>query len=207
MVTDSKSVLESVARCQWNTNNACLKDAFQALAELEEGGRKLVFTWVPSHCGLIGNELADQAAGRANALDQTGVAWPFDVVKAAIRRLRRRMDIRHERSKRVYQGGVNLASERGSRGEGVSFRRFRAGHSLELASFRRRLGLQEDGLCRRCGLEDEDVEHVMDRCLAGEVRRRAADINGLEDLCSKSSACKKYWDWFRGAGDPVPHSV
>ena len=202
VVTDSKSVLESVARYQWNTNNACLKDTFQALAELEEGGRKLVFTWVPSHCGLFGNELADQAAGRASALEQTGVAWPFDVVKTAIRRLGRRVHIRHERSRRVYQGGVNLASERWSRGEGVSFRRFRTGHSLELASFRRRLGLQEDGVCRRCGLEDEDVEHVMERCLAGEMRRRAAGIQGLEDLCSRSAACKEYWDWFRGAGDP-----
>ena len=59
IVADSKSALESVARYQWDTNNGCLRDTFRCLAALEENGRKLVFTWVLSHCGLGGKEMAD----------------------------------------------------------------------------------------------------------------------------------------------------
>lgn len=72
------------------------------------------------------------------------------------------------------------------------------GHSLELRGYRARIGLlQEDGLCRRCGVEVEDTEHVLLRCVAGELRRRAlGGIEQLSDLCRESERCRRYWEWF-----------
>ena len=37
----------------------------------------LYLQWVPSHCGLEGNERADNIAKEANSLDQDTAAEPF----------------------------------------------------------------------------------------------------------------------------------
>jgi ribonuclease HI len=41
--------------------------------------------WVPGHCGLSGNEIADAAAKRASRMDQSEATWGFGAAKAAIR--------------------------------------------------------------------------------------------------------------------------
>ena len=106
----------------------------------------------------------------------------------------------HERSGEVYgYGGVKHQTEMvWTRAEAVAYRRLRMGHSLELMAYRARIGLQEEAVCRRCGVEVEDVEHVMLRCGAGELRRRAlGGIGRLADLCQWPLRCARYWSWFK----------
>lgn len=201
VVSDSKSSLESVSRYQWSTNNVWLKEIFLEMADMAEEGRLLVFTWVPSHCGLPGNDLADEAAGRASGNPQESTPWLFDTAKAVIRRAGGTRVFQHERVREVYgaSGGVRHKAEASwGRGDGTSFRRLRTGHSLELRAHEKRLGATEVGECRRCGLEEEDLRHVIENCPAGEMKRRELGIGGLGDLCTKSEACKTYWAWFRG---------
>ena len=47
------------------------------LRPLAEGGQLTYMQWVPSHCGLPGNERADVLAGEASALPQDSI--PIDV--------------------------------------------------------------------------------------------------------------------------------
>ena len=54
--------------------------------------------WVPSHCGLDGNELADQAANAATNLDQSTTQLSLSTAKAVIKQWRRNED------RRLYGG-------------------------------------------------------------------------------------------------------
>ena len=62
---------------------------WRALKELSAGGRQIHLQWVPSHCGLRGNERADDIAKEASAMDQTDAAIDVRTVHRAAARLAR----------------------------------------------------------------------------------------------------------------------
>ena len=66
----------------------------------------------------------------------------------------------------MYGKGLEKELEKEwSREEAVSMARLRSAHSLELAGYRKRIGLSEEGRCRRCNEEEEDLEHVFVLCV------------------------------------------
>ena len=104
----------------------------------------------------------------------------------------------HERCK-VYMEGVKWSEEKNwSREKAVSMARLRSGHSLELGGYRKRIGLEGSGLCRRCDqMIDESVEHVM-KCVAGERKRVELGLsNDLSVLCCRPKQAWSYWEWWR----------
>ena len=109
------------------------------------------------------------------------------------------MVFEHERCRSVYGEGMRWDLEKGwDRGEAVSLARLRSGHSLELGGYRRRIGFEGSGSCRRCG-EDvvESVEHVM-LCVAGESMRRELGLSDtLSVLCCRPLESSRYWRWWR----------
>ena len=106
---------------------------------------------------------------------------------------------KHVRCQAVYGSGVERKLERErewTREEAVSMARFRSGHSLELAAYRKRIGVSEDGKCRRCGEEEEELEHVW-KCVAGALKRLELDLTSLSDLCCRPREAFTYWRWWR----------
>ncbi|XP_018366329.1 PREDICTED: uncharacterized protein LOC108763321 [Trachymyrmex cornetzi] len=65
IVTDSKSVLDSISGSINRTNNYLIPLIKAGLEEAEANGTRIQFIWVPSHKGITGNEKADQLAKRA----------------------------------------------------------------------------------------------------------------------------------------------
>ena len=103
----------------------------------------------------------------------------------------------HERCERVYgkSGGVKEVNE-WTREESVCMARLRTGHSLELASYRQRIGLSRSGVCRRCGVGDETLEHVWE-CDAGWRMRQRCGVSELSDACVRPRDALRYWTWWR----------
>ena len=64
VVSDSQAGLNALMRMRCGRRDELLWKIVGVGRELSESGRSLVFVWVPGHCGLIGNEWADDAARR-----------------------------------------------------------------------------------------------------------------------------------------------
>ena len=55
--------------------------------ELYNTGFRITFLWIPSHCGIQGNELADLYAKQSLCLDTiTDIPYNFESIKIAIQR-------------------------------------------------------------------------------------------------------------------------
>ena len=59
---DSKSVLQSLQSSDSNVPHFIVNEAKHLLHLLICKGTEVTFCWVPSHCGILGNELADKSA-------------------------------------------------------------------------------------------------------------------------------------------------
>ena len=195
IVTDSRSSLDSVRKFKYGTKNTLLREVYQRLTNLTG---KLQLVWVPSHCGIPGNDIADEEANEATGKDQGRRGWLYDVAKARIWQRARKRVIQHERIAAIFpEGKVKDERMELSKEEGISWRRFRSGHSLELKEYRKRIGLAEEDRCRLCGEEPETTDHIMLRC-AGTLRQRVSEeVVGMGDLSGRPRQCWKIWNWFR----------
>ena len=62
MLVDSKSVLQSLDSFNINTRPDLMYEIYHLLYCLSLKGTIIDFCWIPSHCGINGNEMADRAA-------------------------------------------------------------------------------------------------------------------------------------------------
>ena len=132
------------------------------------------FQWVPAHCGLLGNERADEEAKKAAGLGPNDGAQrgkiSFEVVKGLIRKQVKDGPPNHTRTSQVYSDGFRRLQGT-SRREEVSLAQLRGGRSLLLGDTRNRVQ-GTDSACPRCGEEEETLEHVLQRCPDLESPRR-----------------------------------
>jgi ribonuclease HI len=197
VASDSQAGLVAVRRAGAGLEDEEVARAAAAGRRLGERGKKVKFVWVAGHCGLTGNEWADGAAKEAAEMEQSGVECMMkSVMKIACKGPGVKV-WKHRRCQEVYGNGVERELEKEwTREEAVSMARFRSGHSLELAAYRKRIGVSEDGVCRRCGEADEELEHVW-VCVAGEYKRLELGLNGMSDLCCRPREAFTYWRWWR----------
>ena len=71
--TDSLSLIQSIQNA--NLKNPLIGTILRNNYKIIEQGKELLFCWVPSHCGIPGNEQADQSA--KEALNKS--VFPFDI--------------------------------------------------------------------------------------------------------------------------------
>ena len=82
IITDSRSLLDAL---QGSGGESTLRRLRERLWRLNEGGQRVTLVWVPGHCGLPGNEEADQLAGLGCDLEQGGVVLDGATRRAKIR--------------------------------------------------------------------------------------------------------------------------
>ena len=61
--SDSKSALQAIL--VYDSKNSIVRNIHFLLSSLKEKNVRIKFCWVPAHCGIVGNEMADKVAKQA----------------------------------------------------------------------------------------------------------------------------------------------
>ena len=165
VITDSLSLVEAL---RGGEGGGRLGGLQKAMWQMTDQGKSLEVVWVPGHCGLAGNERADEMAKRGGEANQPEVPLDGSVRMAYIRRsLGGHGEVQHERTRETYRSGVKEDKEGVlSREERVNLSRFRSGHHTQLRRWLVMVKREEDDTCRLCGEEEESSEHLWIRCPA-----------------------------------------
>ena len=140
------------------------------------GNRRIFLQWIPAHCGIPGNELADQLAKSGARKDQPDV------------------DLTYKERRTIIKSSYRLTVERDdyhllSRKEQVTIFRLRTGHNRLNHHMYSKLRLVPSSNCS-CGIGDQTVEHVLQSCPRFLMQRNSMWPQGTE-LDRKLHGCKE----------------
>ena len=136
---------------------------------LAQSNRRIPLQGVPDHCGLIGNEWADVAAGEAatTVTQNHQQAITYKTAKAFIGRELVDPPTTHERMKAVFDRDLEPLSRR----DAVLIAHLRSGHCRKLAAYRSIVATNFSSHCPHCDVEVETLEHWLQECQATAVKR------------------------------------
>ncbi|KAK7101835.1 hypothetical protein V1264_020159 [Littorina saxatilis] len=149
-LSDALSVLQAL-------ENDKLPQLAKALQMVRQT-RRVVLQWIPAHCGIPGNERADELAKEGAVEDQPENSVSFSEQKTIIKALMRPRTNRDDYHTMSREQQVNLI-------------RLRTGHNRLNAHMNRKFKLAPSPTCA-CGQEDQTAEHILQRCpLLDEERK------------------------------------
>ena len=152
-------------------------------------GKKIVFSWIPSHIGIEGNELADSLAKEALELEidnRIKPKLPFSDFRPKVNELalsRWKSEWNQEKENKLYKIKPNLkprTSPHLSRKEDVVLTRLKIGHTKIT---HKHLFLREEApICEACNLP-LTVEHILIKCIdLNDVRMRFYRYTNMKAL-------------------------
>ncbi|XP_043207002.1 uncharacterized protein LOC122373221 [Amphibalanus amphitrite] len=186
---------------------------WRALCSLASSGRAIHLQWVPSHCGIPGNERADTLAGEASALDQNSATPSTTTIQRAAARLARARTIAAwpDGWYRQLQGPrLPPPIPGGDRSSAVDVHQLRAGHWSRSSQYLHRIGKKPTNDCAgcenkrcpaaRCELCREEADtpaHVLMRCPAlmnsrfrvfGSIHPTHEDLRSNDEVATLGAA-------------------
>jgi len=186
--SDSSSSLYSIKNNQSNSRPDLLLEIQLILFRIQAMGLIVIFTWVPSHIGVIGNELADRYAKQASKNSYIEILIPFskEEIKSIIKQKvkeRWQKQWEEERTGRwLYSIQRKVGVMRGtgrSRKEENIISRLRFGHT-GLNSTLFIMGRHPSRNCEFC-FEEETVEHVLLLCPKYSEERKKLEYRLLKN--------------------------
>ena len=160
--TDALSVLQALQ----NSKKKDLNELVTALTRLA-GCTAVTLQWIPAHCGIQGNEIADSLAKEAGQLEQVESKISYADERTLITsRLSRKWNQEHP-SYNQHDGYYSL-----ERSEQVLLFRLRTGHNRLNDHMYRILRIGRSVMCP-CNTAPMTSAHVLQECPSYEASRRA----------------------------------
>ncbi|KAF0296481.1 Retrovirus-related Pol polyprotein from type-1 retrotransposable element R1 4 [Amphibalanus amphitrite] len=151
--SDSQSALATLREGPASQKTLLGAAIWTELAALAGPSRRIHLQWVPSHCGVDGNERADEIAKEAAALPQAAV--PVDVAtahRAAARLARDRTIAAWPEGwyRTLMEDRLPPPAATGDRSSAVDVHQLRAGHWSGSRQYLHRIGRNPSDDCRQC---------------------------------------------------------
>ena len=190
--TDSMSLVDAIDKNNWRDPDEWLKEIKTTLSRLNT---QVTVLWIPSHCGIPGNDEADELAKQGSSMAQDDTPVTHKSVKAKISG--RKWEIRHARAKETYgdKRGPKVEVEKSwPCSVRTLYSRLRTGHAKELAYYRYKIEKDDDPFCRACEEEHESIKHILCTCPVLQAERRrlfeGAAVK-LSHLVSEPEKCRR----------------
>jgi ribonuclease HI len=170
--TDSQSMISALESNDWRNQHEWMR---LLKKKISNSKRDITICWIPSHCGVYGNEKADRLAERGTKMNQSEAPVTFSVAKAKIRN--KKWKIEHERAAEIFgeRRKPRKIEKTWPSETRRTFARLRTNHAKELRHYRHRIGVDTAATCIFCEMdEDETIDHILCRCPQLEERRKRA---------------------------------
>ena len=176
---DSMSLVETLANS--NQPDGDMHRMQSAIAELCKKKEDRIL-WVPRHCNLRGNELADLEEKLGSEVAQPSVPMDSSTRAALIRPEERQSSLTNPRLIAIcttrYRKEEEALIQKADR---TDLNRFRYGHYLHLRRWQHMTEMSETESCRLCAEEEESFEQLWLRCPAFIAERQRLGLGRTYD--------------------------
>ena len=178
VLCDSKSLVEYLANS--NQPEGDVHRIQSAIAELCK--KEVRILWVPGHCNIRGNELADLEVKFGFESAQPSVHLDSSTRAALIRREEGQSPLTHPRLTALYTTRPREEEEALlQKADRTDLIRFRCGHHPHLRRWQHMTGMSETDSCRLCAEDEESSEHLLLRCPAFIAERQRLGLGRTFD--------------------------
>ena len=190
-LTDCKSILQNVI----SKENDQITNKIKTEIESLQHKTNISLQWIPSHCGIGGNENADKLSKEGSRLEQPNNPISYCEIKTIIKsNMNSKWKETHnlEREDNISQLG---------RGDQVLIFRLRTGH-CQLLSHMYKLKLSHTNECQ-CGTSIQTVEHILQDCPVFTQLRGETWCGGMEihtKLWGQAAELRKTAEFVRQTG-------
>ena len=179
VLCDSKSLVETHANS--NQPDGKVHRIQSSIAELWKK-KEVRILWVPEHCNLRGNELADLEAKLVSEVAQPSFTLDSSTRAALIRREEGQSSLTHPHLTALYTTRPREEEEALlQKAERTDLIRFRCGHHPHLRRWQYMTGMSETDSFRLCAEEEESSEHLWLRWPAFIVERQRLGLGRTFD--------------------------
>ena len=154
ILTDCKSVIQALS----SGKSEYLKGLEAAISDLLSSPRRVAIQWIPSHCGLWGNETADQLAKAGSDTRQDDLGVGYGDSKSLIRRSyldKWKKDHPHHKEHDAWHS-LNRQDQ-------VTIFRLRTGHTRLRSHMFHKFKVGDTPLCP-CNTAPMTVAHILEDC-------------------------------------------
>ena len=163
LLTDAKSVLQALENSKKTDHNNLKK----ALMDLQTSAQEVVLQWIPGHCNIFGNEVADELAKKGSELEQIHQDLNLNETKTIINAT---IDKRWKETHPQYDKKDHICNL--SHADQVTIFRLRCGHNRLRCHMFNCFKVGETARCE-CGADKQDAQHILQDCILYSHQRSA----------------------------------